>query len=419
MPTEASDFQSLSTELLSVLFLVLGTGFGWSMRSRNRNYWFSILFLNLSFWSKYLFAPFAGLLIVSLVCRMLLLSRNFRKTVWIILSASLCFPIFCSLLMMVGGVSFSDATESLRFTFAYALNGGVNTATTTSEISRLYGVLIYFVKLPSVSFLVFMSIFMTRRFRTDEHSLRKIDVISEVTIFALPITALLILSRFSPVFPHYLYLLIGSSIVCVIVASSIKFRIPKDTKSPSQGNGSSLLRVAATSAFVFALTVAPNVVLSNGSENGSEQTQEGVSIRQALSQSGAMLERLAGVRGESLSKACPPTSNVLVWGWSSELYSQYDWQPASRYVNTATHMIPNVFDWNSSSFRRNLRNEFRSSAPDCIVDAVGPGFATNYDLKMSIMNQMPDLVTGRFGSYSKKKFTLDNQFQVDVFVLID
>ena len=57
----------------------------------------------------------------------------------------------------------------------------------------------------------------------------------------------------------------------------------------------------------------------------------------------------------SLSTDCPTGSRVLVWGWAAELYSSYDWTPASRYVNATWQIFPNRRQAEWSSIHRGAR----------------------------------------------------------------
>ena len=92
----------------------------------------------------------------------------------------------------------------------------------------------------------------------------------------------------------------------------------------------------------------------------------------------------------SVSTACPRGSTVLVWGWAPELYSYYDWVPASRYVITNVLIRPYA---KPDGMERILTSELLESPPDCIVEDVGTRVLRR--LRTRIRTRRPDAVHGR------------------------
>lgn len=78
---------------------------------------------------------------------------------------------------------------------------------------------------------------------------------------------------------------------------------------------------------------------------------------------------------DSLIRTCPRGSTVLVWGWSPEMFSFYDWQPSSRYTLATWFTSPGS---DKRPYYRHLRDELHSERPDCIVEAIGPAFFGNF-----------------------------------------
>jgi hypothetical protein len=71
----------------------------------------------------------------------------------------------------------------------------------------------------------------------------------------------------------------------------------------------------------------------------------------------------------SVESACPPGSRVLVWGWASEFYVNYDWRSAIPFLATAQLV------WtpeNTLAAAGLVKSGIE--AADCVVDATGPPF---------------------------------------------
>jgi hypothetical protein len=128
----------------------------------------------------------------------------------------------------------------------------------------------------------------------------------------------------------------------------------------------------------------------------------------------AMWERAEDKDGVQLSEVCAPKSKVVVWGWSSELYSYYDWMPASRYVNTVVLMFPNEINTNPVKYRENFTREIYNDEPDCIIDATGPSFFPGYGPEKQMSAQMPELWKKLQKTYRQYQFFYDgvNPFEV-------
>jgi hypothetical protein len=94
-------------------------------------------------------------------------------------------------------------------------------------------------------------------------------------------------------------------------------------------------------------------------------------------------------RAPEVASLCPPGSRVLVWGWASELYAEYDWLPASRYVTPWP-----LSSWgHPGRYRATLLAEVNRQPPGCVVEAIGPGSGYFGALGPSdaISVRMPDL----------------------------
>lgn len=89
-----------------------------------------------------------------------------------------------------------------------------------------------------------------------------------------------------------------------------------------------------------------------------------------------------------LARACPAGSRVFVWGWSPELYSLQDWQPASRYILGVWQTYPFT---KGPAYRDVLAGELRRDPPACIVNAIGPPFLTTKPLQVPLPEAVPSV----------------------------
>jgi len=98
----------------------------------------------------------------------------------------------------------------------------------------------------------------------------------------------------------------------------------------------------------------------------------------------------------SVAYQCPPGSRVLVWGWASEFYVNYDWRPAMPFLS-ATQIV-----WTPENTQK-AEDLVRStiSISDCVVDATGsPFFALTSE--QSIVKTYPwaeSALTAHFDSF--------------------
>ena len=77
---------------------------------------------------------------------------------------------------------------------------------------------------------------------------------------------------------------------------------------------------------------------------------------------------------------------MFVWGWANELYSNFAWTPASRYVNAIWQIFPLQ---RQGTYRANLTSELADDPPKCIVNAAGPGFFGGIPVGMTVQATVP------------------------------
>jgi hypothetical protein len=119
--------------------------------------------------------------------------------------------------------------------------------------------------------------------------------------------------------------------------------------------------------------------------------QNNESLFKVLSTDSAISERGWTSSNKPLSEICRRKSSVLIWGWSPDLFSYYNWQPASRYVTTTLMMDTQMFAHDTTTFRLRLEKDLLTSKINCVVVAVGPSFFGGFTEKHSMKSQMPQL----------------------------
>jgi hypothetical protein len=68
---------------------------------------------------------------------------------------------------------------------------------------------------------------------------------------------------------------------------------------------------------------------------------------------------------------CPRKSQVLVWGWSSDLFAYFDWTPVPGVVNEVARI---KYSSLSESSIASIAKAISSNKTDCIFDATGPQY---------------------------------------------
>ena len=86
---------------------------------------------------------------------------------------------------------------------------------------------------------------------------------------------------------------------------------------------------------------------------------------------GASLDADSVIRSSALERACPPGSEVLVWGFAADLYVNYSWRNGVAFLN-ATQLVR--VPKNHDSGEAMLAAALADPSMDCVVDAVGATF---------------------------------------------
>lgn len=396
-----SDFQSLSTELLSILLITVGIFIACHTESSDKKILAATCLVGTAAWAKYSFAPIS----LSILCIFVyLLRKRNGKTLKQLLIVGVCAN---AIFLFVFGLAVALVQpkyliwETFEFTFQYMGQGGLGSAKPPNlafRISVLGGNIVKCFPL-LIMFTVVMGFYELGSER--QRSYTKI----------IPIGVLIVgmVSSFMlwPVFPHYNLLIICSGVAASLLVPNIYTVIDNGYAQIKIGESNFLKHVGITTIVLVAMLYAP-AIATNQTKSDSTTT------RTPWIAKSATWERAENKDGFQLSEVCVPKSKVVVWGWSSELYSYYDWMPASRYVNTVVLIYPNEINTKPVKYRENFIREIHKNQPDCIVDATGPSFFPGYGPEKQMSVQMPELWNELRKTYRQEQFFYDgvNPFEV-------
>lgn len=396
-----SDFQSLSTELLSVLLITTGVFIASHTEYSDNKILVASCLVGTAAWAKYSFAPISLMILCIFVY--LLRKRN-GQTIKQMLMVGVCANVF---FLFVFGLAIAFVRpkhliwETFEFTFQYMGQGGLGTAKPPNlgvRISELGGNTVKCFPL-LIMFTVVICFFEIGGEQKRNY----------IKILPLGVLIVGMISNFVlwPVFPHYNLLIICSGVAASLLIPVIYTVIGAGSPQIKIKEMNFLRYFGVSTIFLVAMLYAP-AMTSNQLESDPTTT------RTPWTAKSATWERAANKYGVQLSAVCTPKSKVIVWGWSSELYSYYDWIPASRYVNTVVLMYPNEINTKPVKYRKNFRREIYSDEPDCIVDATGPSFFPGYGPEKQMSAQMPALWKKLRSRYQQYQFLYDgvNPFEV-------
>jgi len=220
---------------------------------------------------------------------------------------------------------------------------------------------------------------------------RRRPVVLWAVIWLAPVAAgVLALCVTLPIYPHYLNILYAACLVSGLGGVAVARLIEPLPAAPDRARWTQLWAPIATAT---AVVLAAVIMLMPVRIAAVRANVRAVAQAFRTSSTDAQATTVPG---------CPAQSRVLVWGWAAELYAEFDWTPASRYV-TAWPLSP----WGRPDvYRATLLREVTSDAPACVVEAIGPAFFGSLGPSTSIANQMPDLAGFLSRCYVESAFTL-------------
>jgi len=384
-----SDYWSLSTELLPMFFIIIGSSVAFVAWKNPSMILVGASLVGFGAWSKYLFG-LLGLAILLIFFD--LLRKNGVRPLVALISVLVASNSISGLLFLIGlinGVPLSRLFESFSLTFEYIMGGGAGGTGTGSTVSfqqRMAALALNVVALfPLIPVLVASSAtwYLSVRLKFA----RKVQLPKrgdKSVLVVLGATAITMISN--PIqFPHYNYVLITGVMVALLTRLQIcderqLVSSNFDEETGSEASKSHKLNLLILFFVFCAVSPATGKVL---------ELLPKINPGEVLDSKAALWERAIDDLGTPLSDFCPSGSTVFVWGWSSELYSFYDWKPASRYVAPAGLISGNNLNLDVLPLRARLNKEMDAEHPDCVVDAIGPSFFPGFGPESSLRLQMP------------------------------
>jgi len=242
-------------------------------------------------------------------------------------------------------------------------------------------------------------------YQSSRSDIFQLYVFAALRIFVTMASGVLSIAIGPNVFPHHLYVLLASGIVSVPLAlrslppasNTTEGRLKNEIAEARM----SFVRVLAVVVLTISLVMIPQ------NQDGKLSTYQGAPGLRFTSNRARLPSTIAGV--EALGTKCPPKSVVYVFGWSAEMYSYFDWTPASRY--TISTWLTGVSS-KQLIYRNTLAHEVRVAQPDCIVEAVGEGFFASSisELTKSLLTVMPELYDYMVSHYEAHRVVYSGQY---------
>jgi hypothetical protein len=170
-------------------------------------------------------------------------------------------------------------------------------------------------------------------------------------------------------FPHYLLFFVWTLVMYLLALVKLNESGGDQEKSPTFFNSlrdDSLLTIslliASISLSSFVAPTIKNVINSSRIIADNEA-------------------RFRELKNATVLKYCPRGSQVLVWGWSSELFAYFDWVPTPNIVNDVGRI---KFSRLSPAALTRIESAISNTKTDCIYEAIGENYFGSFSLTEGI-----------------------------------
>ena len=352
-----TDFGALNTELLPGLLVLIAAAVPLKLLEA-RPWMFAVVGLlgALAIGSKYQVLPLVGIvLVVQLISLRATLRRILVAALWWVAGALV--PIVVIVLMVATSPDVSPmlVQQNLGFLGSYA--GGVDPATRLVNSIRLIG---------TQKVLIAAALILARLCVI---STRPVLISRLLYLFA----GLVSVVAGGMGFGHYLILLY----VAVILAVALPVREGAELL-PGRRLKQVVMPVVAAGvvAVVIVLVVVGRVTFSSPATVVAALSADSVST------------------DARLATLCPPDSDVMVWGWSPELYSSYSWR------NSVPFMSSIGLTANAENLALGVDMvEDAVATSDCVMDAVGSPFFGSAEPLVTSYPQTAEMLDSRYRAY--------------------
>jgi hypothetical protein len=191
-------------------------------------------------------------------------------------------------------------------------------------------------------------------------------------------------------FPHYLLFFIWTQVVYLLA-----FAMMTKQRSLTLKNHPPTKSLLKTKYYVFTLSL---IVFVSTFGSVSSTLSSLLKASDTIEANNARFKELD--KSEVLNY-CPVNSEVLVWGWSSELFAYYDWTPVPYIVNDVSRI---KFSFLSENFTRNVQSAISSGSTDCVFEAIGKQYFGSFTSSEGLESLSKEALQALTQNYSK--FTL-------------
>lgn len=405
-----NDFAGLATELLPLTFLAISAALFKTSDSRFWKLYLALGFTGLAIFSKYQF------LIVGIFCIGIIgwkLSQLGHSYLKILPLALLCILGPTALLFGIAVLLNNDSYvyKEPIYLFLDYLRVRSSTGPQISITSRFNSFLGNLWALPSILLAAVLALSNQDLPRTGNFNSNFVSnsakFIKLSSGFSLSVLSIMIPGIGAA---HYLHLLICGLIITLVQVDELSAE-------------ESLMKNRINYFAVFVVLVLSITSLLNQVENRSLLAERLSHVR-TIDSAKVSLE---GDSRQNIPVLCPPKSEVLVWGWSADFYSYFDWNPATRYTIQSGMISGSSEPWNSLylKMRRQLTTDLIANPPQCILNAIGPGyFPYVYSNAQKLQNQIKQLDSFLKSNYTKHLISTASvstyiyaQEEIEVFVL--
>jgi hypothetical protein len=386
------EFAFLSTESLPLALFTLASIFLLKKKRSHLDLYLSGIISALGVLAKYQSFPLMMILIFYIIFyRNTSKEQNWKDLSRFVLAA---FAAFVSVIawVAIGGGLHHFFIESLDFSALYArgnisgFGGGADPITKLQiGVNLIWGQAPIFTALIITLILTFLV-----NHRTIPNKLKQLQPNSTKQNFPLILATIFIglvtISAPGNSFPHYLLFFAWSLQSCspwMIFSSDTSF---KEQRSKYWWNQyANLIVISLVIAFIF----LPNQSNIFGTVRQSKINE--------INSNKNLLTRLNALKIEGLGK-CPNGSQVFIYGWSSEYYTYFDWNPEDSLVNDPVKML---IGFNVKGIQNRILGAIASKQTKCIFEAIGPNYFSNISPLDSIENRIPTAKELLLSSYKK------------------
>jgi hypothetical protein len=186
-------------------------------------------------------------------------------------------------------------------------------------------------------------------------------------------------------FPHYLLFFVWTLVMYLLAFAEVS-RI----FSASHRSANDFQSALKKSHFVISVAI---ILAINSSSSLAGPIKDLMDSPMTISKDDS---RHSALESSEVLQYCPKGSQVLVWGWSAELFAHYDWLPAPDVVNDVARMKIGILSENT---KIRITKAISSQETKCIFEAIGSQYFGGFDLSQGVVSLFPNALEGVLQTY--------------------